>query len=94
MESLSFYCFFIWRKFDTPNVNFYLLTEKNILKKLSSYNVGRNRTHLIFEKLYYKIFVHQICVNSLTAKLVEIIQVVSYKSFNVRPAYVSEKCDL
>ena len=33
IDSLSFYCviFFMWQKFDTPNVNFYLPTKKCFL---------------------------------------------------------------
>ena len=54
---------------------------------ISSMQVGRNRTHPIFQKLYH--------TNIWTSSLYEfailhsqtswIIQVVSYKSFNVRP---------
>ena len=43
VESLSFYSLFpfIWLKFETPNVTFYLPTKKHFLEKLSLSNTTR-----------------------------------------------------
>ena len=46
---------------------------------VSSMQVGRSRTHPVFQKLYH--------TNILHSQTTWIIQVVSYKSFNVRTAW-------
>ena len=56
--------------------------------RFPSYKLEEIELILFFKSCIIQIFGHQVCMNSLfyTIKLVEFIQVVSYKSFNVRPA--------